>query len=320
MMPYEDPSQTQAEAGLTDPSVTGTTQPPLPSYLGAPTGAPSAVSGSGLPWLDSNYMGAATGNIAVPGGAPTSSQIVSGQTLYVGVDRSYSYNPHDVNSLSAGRNQAPVKQVTTKTLVPGSIDEAKASILTMSADQLKALQKKFGVKATGLPDQATVAVVDQFLGYVSDINASGVEKTWEQMLNQLTQNGKKPLLKQDSSQPFTGSKTTTHDQVQLYSPSQLRGSAEDAFTAAIGRAPTKQERILLHNAVNNHARANPVVSTTTTDYNKGEQTASHTVTDGGIDPNQIIENEARSQQGYGEYQAINYFDTMMSMLGAVGGA
>jgi hypothetical protein len=217
--------------------------------------------------------------------------------------------------------------VTKVTLQLGTIDEAKAQILTMPEEKLRALQKQMGLKPTGFADPTTVDAVDSFLGYVSDINANGVQKTWQQVLDKLTDGGKTTLSdavsgsSSSASKPFTGSKTTTSSDVRLLSASEVRGMAEQAFVAAVGREPTRQERISLRQSLNDMSRDNPTVTHKTTDYEDGVATGSHSVTNGGVNFDQKVLNEARSQEGYGEYQAVaNYFPAMMEALSAPGGA
>jgi hypothetical protein len=206
-----------------------------------------------------------------------------------------------------------------------TIDETRSEILTMDESKLRELQKQFGVKPTGFADPDTKAVVTDFLGYVSEINADGVQLTWREVLNKLTNDGERTLMESPgygsgSDEPFSGSKTTTSSNVQTLSPSETRSAAEQTFAAVLGRAPTRAERIALRATLNDMAHENPVVTKTTTKYDDGEAVSSHSVTDGGVDIGQKILNEARSKEGYAEYQAINYFNTLESMLAAPGGA
>jgi hypothetical protein len=206
-----------------------------------------------------------------------------------------------------------------------TIEAVRAEIFGMSEDELRELQKKLGVKPTGFADPNTVDVVDAFLSHVSDINAAGVTKTWMQVLNQETDSGKTSWVdamnggSDAAEEPFTGTKTQTDTRVVTLSPSEVRGMAEAAFVAAIGREPTKSERRALRGKLNDMARANPVITKTTGTFEEGDLMGTDTVVNGGVNMDQKVLNAARSEEGFAEYQAINYFDTMMSALGTPGG-
>lgn len=224
--------------------------------------------------------------------------------------------------------KGPATQAGPPTLVLelATIQDVRQQIFNMDEAKLRELQKQLGVKPTGFADPATVGVVDDFLGYVSDINASGVQKTWREVLADLSDKEGSYMNAvtgggAGAEEPFTGSRTTVDENVRTLSKTEARGYSEAAYAAALGRAPTRRERIALRAAFNARAENNPIVTTTTTDYDEGIVTGSSSITDGGPDFAQMALNAARAEPGYAEHQAATtYFDAMMAALSAPGGA
>ncbi len=279
----------------------------------APAASPSGTPAANMPWLEGSYN--PSGNVTVSG---TESGVGEGY-VYVRVPtRTRMAGTYGHDSLKGPHMQA---QVTPSYVQPTSIEEVRSDILGLSGKKLKELQKKLGVEPTGFPDEATYGRVTEFLGYVSNINASGVKMGWEQVLNKISKEGTSASSSSGyGTTGFDGTRTTSRSNVTKYSPSKVQAAAEKTYISALGRQPTKAELAALRQALNHASEQNPVVSTTTTDYNNGRATDSHTVTEGGIDAGQKILNEARGEEGYAEYQALNYFNALQQALAAPVGA
>lgn len=322
---YRWDDTTDAEAGLTTYGTS--TAPTTPTYT-----TPDQAAAAGYdPNNPTSYMPAANVTVAAPTAAY--GQVpVAGETLYASmseVDFQMRGRPSDPRTRYMG------KPTQTSQLNLGTIDEVAQQILTMEESDLREIQKKLGVKATGFADPNTIGTVGDFLNYVSQANALGTQETWKGLLNKVAE-GKGTFLDAvngegayggPEAQPFSGTKTqtSTSSQTQLLSRSQTRNMAEQAFVAAIGRAPTRKERQALRAKLNEMSRENPqtTTSTRTATYEDGDlvDTDTDSVTEGGVDFGQKVLNEARSQEGYAEYQAATtYFDAMMSALSAPGSA
>lgn len=97
-----------------------------------------------------------------------------------------------------------------------------------------------------------------------------------------------------------GPTTTTRTDITRFDDLDAKATAEDAYGALLGRAPTRREREALHAAMNAYAKQHPAISTTTTDAD-GNST---TVSKGGVgNIGQIVEDRVKAKPEYAAYQA-----------------
>lgn len=105
---------------------------------------------------------------------------------------------------------------------------------------------------------------------------------------------------------FTGTKRFTRKQINLTSPEDAKGIVRAILRDQIGRAPTNEEFRAFIGVLNEAERANPQVTTATSEFVEGEEVSSSSVTTGGLGGDGIEEllmEEARSMPDYGAYQA-----------------
>lgn len=110
----------------------------------------------------------------------------------------------------------------------------------------------------------------------------------------------------DEEKRFTGRKSFTRKDVNLTSPEDAKGIVRAVLRDQIGRAPTDEEMRAFVNVLNEAERANPQVTTTTSEFVEGEEVSSSAVTTGGLGAdgvNELLMEQARSMPDYGAYQA-----------------
>lgn len=118
----------------------------------------------------------------------------------------------------------------------------------------------------------------------------------------------------------TGPTKVTSTSQRVYDANTLKDTINTVYKQALGRAATSAE---LNAAVAKVQAADKKNPTTTVITTKGAGTGSVTnssVTTGGIDPAQIVKDQAKSTLEYGSFQAATtYFDAMLSALNGPAG-
>lgn len=109
-----------------------------------------------------------------------------------------------------------------------------------------------------------------------------------------------------AQEPFTGTRTSRSESINLSDPASAKALANYTLTQALGREALPEELEAYRSALNNYESENPTVSTTTATYEEGVQTDQSTRTRGGATAQgaqQILTDLAREEEDYAEYQA-----------------
>lgn len=114
-----------------------------------------------------------------------------------------------------------------------------------------------------------------------------------------------------------GSSTSVFMADTEFDPNQLKLAVNAAYRQAIGREATAEEIAAATKAIN---AGKGSTTTTTSTVNKKGQAVTSQITRPGIDQDQVIADQVKSESEYGSYQsATTYFDAMLSALnGPVG--
>ena len=118
---------------------------------------------------------------------------------------------------------------------------------------------------------------------------------------------------------YRGPVTSTQKQVTTYTLQEVKGLANQAFQAAIGREATKEELSRFLENLNKEEKANPT-KTVSTSTPHGHNVSTSQKSSGGVDEQQYAADQARLSPEYAGYQqATTYFNAMLSTLsGTVG--
>ncbi len=113
--------------------------------------------------------------------------------------------------------------------------------------------------------------------------------------------------------------TTTSTDLDVSSALSSRALFQQATHALLGRDPTKAESRAFRDRLNAYERANPRVTTTTTNYVGSDATGQSSTTTGGVkaeDRAMMAEDVAKADPEYGAYQAAtNGMNWLMEMIG-----
>ena len=119
-------------------------------------------------------------------------------------------------------------------------------------------------------------------------------------------------------------RTVTSTQVQANESTRTDASAlfEQAATSLLGRAPTKSESSKFFGALNKYEKANPTVTTTTSNYSgEGDLTSQSSTSKGGVSADArayLAEQQAKADPEYGAYQAATtYMGALMQAIKGV---
>lgn len=119
--------------------------------------------------------------------------------------------------------------------------------------------------------------------------------------------------KDDGNGKSTNTQTSTS--VDLTDPTTARGIIDSAYQSATGQAPTDAQREDFLSMLNDAERRHPSVSTgtqTTSTTGSGtgntkSNTTSSTSSSGGVNPQQLAQDQAMQDPGYGSYQAATTY-------------
>ena len=119
-------------------------------------------------------------------------------------------------------------------------------------------------------------------------------------------------------------KTTKSTQLDLSSPEQVQAIAQSALQQALGRNPNAKELAQFKSTIAGYEKAHPQVTTTTQqltpDLATGQvdvSSQSSTTTGGVTDAERqaLVTEAAQKTPEYGKYQAANYFQMLLGMVG-----
>jgi hypothetical protein len=119
-------------------------------------------------------------------------------------------------------------------------------------------------------------------------------------------------------------KTTKSTNLDLSSPEQVQAIAQSALQQALGRNPNAKELAQFKSTIAGYERAHPQVTTTTSqltpDLATGslDTTSQSSTTTGGVtdaERQQLVTDAAQKTPEYGKYQAANYFQMLLGMVG-----
>ena len=102
------------------------------------------------------------------------------------------------------------------------------------------------------------------------------------------------------------SETTTSTSTDLSTFEDARAIMYEVAKSLLGRAPTKAESKQIQSVLNSYEKANPAVTTTTTNYMGDTVTGQESKTTGGVraETRQLLAmDEAKKDPEYGAYQA-----------------
>ena len=146
----------------------------------------------------------------------------------------------------------------------------------------------------------------------------GKRVTPREALRALAETGGAGAGSRGRSAGFTGRRTQTSRDVDLTNPETAKAIVNDVLADALGRAATDDELEAFRSALNAHERANPRVTTTTTDFEDGQAVSSSSTSQGGVDGagrQQIALDKAMSMPEYGAYQAAaTYFPVLAQAI------
>lgn len=119
-------------------------------------------------------------------------------------------------------------------------------------------------------------------------------------------------------------KTTTHKELDLSSPEEVKALTTQVLREALGRAPTDKELAQFRSSINSMEKATPRVTTTTTTIRPNLQTGeletvgSESQTTGGIEDAarvEAVQSAAMEKPEYGKYQSgTTYYNALLQMI------
>jgi len=119
-------------------------------------------------------------------------------------------------------------------------------------------------------------------------------------------------------------KTTKSTSLDLSSPEQVQAITQSALQQALGRNPNAKELAQFKSTIAGYERAHPQVTTTTSrltpDLATGtlDTTSQSSTTTGGVTDAErqgLVTDAAKETPEYGKYQAANYFQMLLGMVG-----
>ena len=114
---------------------------------------------------------------------------------------------------------------------------------------------------------------------------------------------------------FTGARSTTSQAVDLTDPETARALVRNVLTQQYGRDATSEEVQSFTSTLNAAERANPLNTTTTTQFVDGEATGQSSTTSGGLTAaakQQTVTDQAQALPEYGAYQAASFYFPLLS--------
>lgn len=115
--------------------------------------------------------------------------------------------------------------------------------------------------------------------------------------------------------PFTGVKSQVSSSVDLTDPTTAKAVINDVLSQMLGRAANAEELSQFTATLNAAERANPTTTTTTGTYDAGDLVSSSSVSSGGLDRGQVIQDRAMNLPDYGAFQAsTTYADALFRAI------
>lgn len=220
-----------------------------------------------------------------------------------------------VGQANARAAEAGDTDVNAHDSTASSIGALIQSLAAMSVSARKELQKRL-VAAGNLPasyqisgalDKQLVAGFADLLKESAQNSVADPNSSWADYLTEKIRN-----IEIEGNGPNS---PKTSKSVRLLSMSEASPVFRDAFSAAVGRAPTDAEITKFVNAYNAKAKATP-----TTETSQMVDGVSMTTTTGGIDPNEVAHDMVVENPDYANYQAVaNYMPLLEKALGPIGG-
>lgn len=129
----------------------------------------------------------------------------------------------------------------------------------------------------------------------------------------------KDRAQRESQQATPRSVTQTSTSYDMSTQQDAHAIFMQAAQSLLGRDPTKSEVATFRRAVNAYEKANPTVTTATTNYMGDEVTGQTSTTTGGVKDSArslMAMEDVKADPEFGAYQAsTTYFDAMMEMIG-----
>ena len=208
-------------------------------------------------------------------------------------------------------------------------DTAKVAFLDLDDDQLAAFRHRAVQAGLADPDATKAELFGVWQQMVDETSAYNVSKgedrdKWISPFEALDKLSMKRAAGDNAAAgvggdlPFTGEKTQTDTSVQSFNRSTLASTAQQVLQDEFGRDPTESELKAYVTAVNKAAEANPVVTTTTGTYKKGDLVARDQQQSGGVDATQVIRDSVEDDPEAVAYQsAAEYYPLAMQALNSV---
>lgn len=197
----------------------------------------------------------------------------------------------------------------------GTVDSTTAQFYSWdqkTKDKFLAQAALAGYDTSGMKDGQLAALWGSYVSQAAQYYGSGVAVTpWDIMA--------KDRAQRESAQPRSVTQKST-----AYDLSTFGDARAIFYTAAqqlLGRDPTKAEATSFQAALNKMERANPTVTTTTSNYLGQELQSQNSTTEGGVKEGarqMEAMDMAKAKPEYGAYQAATtYFDALMNTIGGM---
>lgn len=171
-----------------------------------------------------------------------------------------------------------------------------------------------GYDTTQMPDAKMAQLWGAYASQAASYYGAGVNVTpWDIMA--------KDRAQREAASRAPRSVTQTSKNFDLSTEGDARAIFYTAAQQLLGRDPTKAEAKNFQAALNKMERANPTVTTTTSNYLGQDLQSQESTTTGGVKEGarqMEAMDQAKAQPEYGAYQAATtYFDAMMDMIGGM---
>lgn len=179
-------------------------------------------------------------------------------------------------------------------------------------DKFLAQASLAGYDTSGMKDGQLAALWGSYVSQAAQYYGSGVAVTpWDIMA--------KDRAQRESAKPRSVTqKSTSYD---LSTEGDARAIFYTAAQQLLGRDPTKAEAKSFQTALNKMERANPTITTTTSNYLGQELQSQESTTEGGVKEGarqMEAMDVAKAKPEYGAYQAATtYFDALMNTIGGM---
>lgn len=272
---------------------------PTPGLTHAPGGNPKQAQADNLREQSKEY---AEKRLGQSGGGGTSANLKD-PMVYLGT----------IATTSADTKEARLEGAKAPSSVDYRLPASQVAAQYYTWDQATKDKFLLGLNLSGiqnvdqLPDSEIQKLWASYVNQAGSYNASGVKVTPWDILAKDGRQREKAFQKARSV-------TTTSTNLDMSSALTARAIFQQATHALLGRAPTKAETKLFQSRLNAYEKANPSVSTTTTQYaggvvgepGTGEATSQNTTTTGGVtsaDRSMMAEDAIKVDPEYGAYQA-----------------